>query len=352
MNILYIITKSEIGGAQKFVYEQILLLANDEKYNLFLATNKSGWLVEKILELIDDKNILLSNSIEKGLSTFFLYQLSRFLIVHKIDLIVSSSANAGLYGRLAGFLTLKKTIYVSHGWSSIYNGGRFIMFYNFAERVLSMISSSIWCISEMDKIKAIQIIKISPHKIKVLTNSVYPPPSIVNSDCQGYDGDFVSVCRLSNPKRIDLLLEAMSLLPNNSLHIFGDGPQRAYLMQLSASKQLKNVFFKGEIAGFSGYKKYRVFCLISDSEGLPISALEAISHGMPIVLSNVGGCNEIISNNGFLVNNSPPEIANSLQKCLENQQVYGYESKKLFNEKYNLARNIDLIKNYFDKVLE
>ena len=351
MNILYIITKSEIGGAQKFVYEQISVLNNDLEYKLFLCTNENGWLTEKTVSLIGTNNILLSKDIESAYFFSFLVSLVKFIFSKKIDLIICNSANGGLYGRIAGLLTSTKTIYVSHGWSSIYNGGRFQYIYNKIELFLSFISSSIWCISETDKTKAVQIIGISPRKIKVIPNSILPLASNIIKNFNIGKVDFVTVCRLAPPKRVDLLIESMKLLPNHTLHIFGDGQLRNELENLAAKNSVYNVTFMGEVPSFAHFDDYNVFCLISDSEGLPISGIEALSFGMPIVISNVGGCQSLIRNNGYLIKNEIQEIANALSKALERKFILSENSFTLYNEKFNLLKNISLIKAYFKETL-
>ena len=62
-----------------------------------------------------------------------------------------------------------------------------------------------------------------------------------------------------------------------------------------------------------------MFALISDSEGLPVSAIEAIRSGMPLLISNVG-CKELINDNGVITDNIPEEIAKNLDYLFNNYQ--------------------------------
>ena len=103
-------------------------------------------------------------------------------------------------------------------------------------------------------------------------------------------------------------MQATKDLDNIELHIVGDGSQRNYLESITH----KNVIFHGEIDGFNDFKNYDIFSLISDSEGLPLSALEAMSSGLPIILSDVGGCFELINENGILVKNNVDEIKKAI----------------------------------------
>lgn len=67
--------------------------------------------------------------------------------------------------------------------------------------------------------------------------------------------------------------------------------------------------------------------LISDYEALPISLVEALAQGLPIIASNVGGIQELIDHNGFLVANDTQQIAEKILTL--------YQSKKIAEVKTN-----------------
>ena len=90
-----------------------------------------------------------------------------------------------------------------------------------------------------------------------------------------------------------------------------------------------------------------VFVNVSESEGVPVSIMEAISHGIPVIATNVGGTNEIVENdvNGFLL---PVDFKNEdLQSLLNiflnmNEATYSLlqrESRKVWSDKFNAALN-------------
>ena len=99
------------------------------------------------------------------------------------------------------------------------------------------------------------------------------------------------------------------------------------------------------------FKKYDIFALISDSEGLPLSALEAMSSELPIILSDVGGCFELIDENGILVKNNINEIKNAIINTISNNNKFSEKSLKLFNNSYNLELNKNVYINYYKDVL-
>lgn len=341
-NILFMVTKSQNGGAQKWTKEQIEICSKD--FRCFLATDQDGWLSKNV----DVKDKFLNNLIHKRFSSSYLLELNKFIKNNEIDLIISSSANAGIYSRLIKLLNKKiKVIYVSHGWSSIYNGGKLAFLYTFIEKQLSKMSDSILCISKKDFENAQNIIEINENKLKWITNKIYPTKNNEIIERQDKTIKLLTVARLESPKRVDLLIEATKDLDNIELHIVGDGSQRNYLESIKH----KNVIFNGEIDGFNDFKNYDIFALISDSEGLPLSALEAMSSELPIVLSDVGGCFELIDENGILIKNNVDEIKNAIINTISNKNKFSTNSINLFNSKYNLELNKNIYISYYKDIL-
>lgn len=323
-NIAFIITKSEIGGAQTWVLELSNIL--EPHFNIFLITSEEGWLTK----FFPEKNIFILpglSSIKKPSSILKIYN---FIKKNKISTVVSNSANAGLYSRLAKILKPHKHIYVSHGWSCIYNGGRFRKLFCQIEKLLSLLSNTILCVSERDRKNAIDIIGINNNKIKVIKNKISPLPQKININEKKR---VLFVGRMVHPKRADLFIDVAKKIPHMDFYLVGDGPLTNNLKQLSKECN-KNIFFLGEINNFKSYNNFDIFVLLSDSEGLPMSAIEAGSAGLPLVMSNVGGCSELIytSNNyqnGLLVENNIEYIVRSLTELSNNYLDY-----------YNTAQNV------------
>ena len=310
-NILFIITKSEVGGAQTWVKEQAQLFEND--FNSFLITNKPGWLSQ-----YNFKSSLFLPEIERIFSIFCYIKIIVFIKNYNIDVIVASSANAGIYARLVKLFTGCRIIYVSHGWSCIYNGGKFKKFYILIERFLSFLTDRILCVSDYDYHAGLSIIKINKSKLLTIRNRIFP--RMFNDEFNSTSSQFrvLFLGRLAYPKRPDLLIEALSNIDNVTLDIVGDGPDLAYL-----KAKFPFVNFLGNIPNFNSFPRYDLFALISESEGLPMSALEAGSAGLPLLLSNVGGCGELIVNkNGELVANNHESIASSIKLIINNYDTY------------------------------
>ena len=118
-----------------------------------------------------------------------------------------------------------------------------------------------------------------------------------------------TVSRLVEVKDIGLLLETAKLLqisrPDVRFIIVGDGPQRvdleAQVIKLGLSGTVE---LRGEVRpAWSALREFNIFALTSVSEGIPLSVLEAMSLGLPVVATKVGGMSEVVVDGvtGYLV---------------------------------------------------
>lgn len=125
-------------------------------------------------------------------------------------------------------------------------------------------------------------------------------------------------------KRLHLIVETLKHIPHpvKWTHI-GGGPLLTDIQELATSLP-SNVecVFKGDVNQTDLYKIYdheafHYFINVSESEGIPVSIMEAMSVGIPVIATNVGGTSEIVDNevNGFLISKdfSPVELATLIQ---------------------------------------
>ena len=130
-------------------------------------------------------------------------------------------------------------------------------------------------------------------------------------------------------KRINLIIDALSQLRGSGLLIewthFGGGPLLDAL-KIYASEQLDEFVtftFAGPVSNSELMNKYKsgqydFFINVSETEGIPVSIMEAMSFGIPALATDVGGTSELVNDgiNGYLVgaNTSFVEIANKIQE--------------------------------------
>ncbi len=174
----------------------------------------------------------------------------------------------------------------------------------------------------------------------------------------------VSCSRCVSVKRIDLIITALSKLDGFEVtwvHI-GDGPQMKSLKAL-AHEKLKQISFtfKGNMPNSAILKFYDsvkpdLFINASSSEGIPVSMMEAMSMGIPVLGLNVGGVDEIITNNfnGFLLHKKSDalDISDAVRSFLylhfELRSTLSRNAyltwSKYFNEQVNYERFLNKIR--------
>jgi len=124
---------------------------------------------------------------------------------------------------------------------------------------------------------------------------------------------FLIVSRLVRHKNIDIVIKSFTKLKklhniNFHLDILGDGPEKLNLQNLIDSLEMNNEIkllgskYDEELKKY--YLNAKFFLQLSNYEGLPHTVLEAMSFGLVAIVSNVGGNNDIITNNlnGYIYN--------------------------------------------------
>lgn len=161
---------------------------------------------------------------------------------------------------------------------------------------------------------------------------------------------FFSVGELNKNKNHVVMLEAMSLLNDSNIHymIAGEGPLKEYLRNrakvLGIDDRLHLLGYRDDIIEL--YKITDCFVFPSLREGLPISLLEAIVCGLPIVCSKIRGNCDLMSNyqNGFLFKSDDILELVSLIKLINNKRAcIGNVNKFIDFDKHNILKKMKVL---------
>jgi len=141
----------------------------------------------------------------------------------------------------------------------------------------------------------------------------------------------LTVGRLSVTKRFEMLVEAVEILSkqgkNVRLTISGGGGLLAELKNLVEQKKLTDIInLTGRIESEKMpdvYRQYDMFVSASMQEGMSNAMLEAMASGLPIITTRCEGVDELISDNGIVVEKDSAEaLAEAINNLAENKQAY------------------------------
>ena len=137
----------------------------------------------------------------------------------------------------------------------------------------------------------------------------------------------LSVGEVNKNKNHRVVIEALGKLKQDNIYyvICGRGPlQGEYKIlvdQLNISKQVIFAGYRTDVADF--YKAADVFVFPSFREGLPVSVMEAMASGLPVICSNIRGNTDLIENNvtGLIANNTPEGVAKAISAMQSNENL-------------------------------
>ena len=147
-----------------------------------------------------------------------------------------------------------------------------------------------------------------------------------------------------------MIIEALQQLSPDlqkqiQIELIGDGSEKALLEQMVNDSSLtENVVFPGKVANEDIYKHLsanNIYILMSKNEGLPISIIEAMRAGLPIISTKVSGIPELIEEeyNGFLINPDVDELVALLNRLPKyDWEQMGRNSRTRFEKDFTFER--------------
>ncbi len=326
--VLFLITKSNWGGAQRYVYDLATLL-DPAQFDVVVALGGNGTLVEMLnhagIRTITIASLARDISIKKELA--FAGELWHILDTEKPDVFHVNSAKAGGVGTLLGRLHfVPRVFFTAHGWA--FNEDRpwwqkiIIKTLHWITVLLShrtiAVSSSIvsqlaWPgVNQKMKVinpgRSIGVMYGKKEARQMLANFCPQLASIQNNAW------VMTIAELHPIKRLSVLIDAAGKVDDSvSFIIIGEGQEREQLEKSIAAYGLQErVILVGAITEAARFLKAAdIFILPSKSESYGYVVHEAGLAGVPVIATAVGGISDIISNpsEGTLI---PPDDAGAL----------------------------------------
>lgn len=339
-NILYIITQGVWGGAERYVFDLAVNLADDFDITVAVGEpNGKSDLQKKIknhesrIRVVELKHLVRPISpIHDILAIFELKNLYKKI---QPDIIHLNSSKAGVLGSLAA-LNMRRstynTIYTVHGW--VFNEPLPWLkkkIYTFLESITAKLKKRIIILSKADEASGKQQLRLENKKVALIPLGIDPPVLASKENARkrlsdianiSTEGQIVgTIANLYNTKGIDVLLAAVAQqkkMDHVRFVIIGDGPEKKNLQSFITDHQLDHVHLLGSIKNAAQYlPAFDLFVLPSKKEGTPYTILEAMAADVPIVATDVGGVREMIGeNNDLLV---PAQNPDALGKAIRHK---------------------------------
>ena len=375
MKILYIITKSNWGGAQRHVYD-LATSMKEKGHDVWVAVGGEGLLKQKLegAGIYTFSITTLGRDISPSKDAGSFKEIYSIIKNKRPDIIHLHSPKAAGLGTIAGrLLRTKKIITTVHGWT--WNESRPIherALIAVASWITMLLSHTTVLLSERDYSQALYFPWVKK-KLTLIPLGIKQTPflsvdgakqfisKLISMDLGEFNKKTVIGCiaELHKNKGLQYLLNAMSLVveqqPNAICIIMGDGEESANLHMLIKEKKLEgNVFLLGYVDNASEYMKaFNIFALPSIKEGLPYVILEAGSASLPIVATTVGGIPEMVEDmkSGILIQSrNARELSHALSFMIEHpeeRKKYGAALKERVATKFSMDKMVWMVEGLY-----
>lgn len=364
--ILFVITKSNWGGAQAYVY---MLAKHCHKAGADVAVafggtgrpeSETGLLAEQLA--LDGIRAIVLPSLSRDISLAAEWRAFRELRAcienERSDVLHLNSSKTGVLGALAGRLAgVPRIVFTAHGWA--YRESRSLVWRILVWKVSWLtvfLSHAIIVVSERDWRGA--PVLFSRRKVYVVHNGVASFLQVPKEEARRFLASNLAALQklpkwvlipaeLTRNKGIDFAIRAFARvstsIDDTALVVVGGGEEHARLTDHIKEYGLEDrVFLCGFVADVRRYLAAAdVFLLPSRKEGLPLALLEAGITGLPAIASRTGGIPEIITHeiNGLLV--TPGNIdglVDALTRLLlntEEARAFGARLKETVQNKFS-----------------
>lgn len=364
--VMYLITKANFGGAQRYVFDLATHIDGSE-YEAVVVAGGEG----ELLQALGHQHIRtislpsLQNTLAPRLALQSLRELYTLLKVERPDILHSNSSVAGLLGSIVGrALRIPRIIFTAHGWS--FNEDR-----PWYQKILFIVLHSLTVLLSHRTIAVSQAVIDQlplPGKEKKM-KIVYPGRTIgpmyeqtdarthlteVHQTLAAYPNDFWigHIAELHPIKNQLLLIRMMETIvrehPTTRLIIIGEGTERTHLQtEITARGLSEHVFLVGALFEAARFlKAFNLFVLPSRSESYGYVIHEAGIASVPVVATSVGGIPEVITNgvSGFLVPDNDLQAFTRAVLCLMTDTALAHKYAQALKESVTprtLARMVD-----------
>ncbi len=301
VRIAYIVTRADpVGGAQIHVRD-LAAAMKEHGHSATVITSGQGPFVDDLRAQKTPVVVLehLSVPISPVRDFRALREVRAALLELRPDVVATHSSKAGILGRLAGRSLHIPVVSTAHGWA--FTSGvpplQASMYRQF-ERIVGPLARKIITVSEFDRRLAINASILTADRIVTVHNGMPDVSPSLRAEPARTPVRLVMVARFGAQKDHPTLFRALAGLMDQAweLDLVGEGPLKEETEALAATLGIADrVRFLGQrmdvaeiLAGA------QISLLVTNWEGFPLSILEAMRAGLPVIASAVGGVEESV----------------------------------------------------------
>lgn len=359
--VLQIITLGELGGAQTHLFDIVHNLKSN--FDFHVAIGEPGYLTESLRK--EGVAVHRIPSLHRDISLIndskAYWEILSLIRSIQPDLVCTHSSKAGFLGRRAAYKLGVPSVFTAHGWA--FTDGvdsKRQKLYLRLEKMAARWCNRIICVSEYDRQLALKC-RVAPDNKLVTIHNGIPSDTFFYSKRESIPLVITMVARFSEQKDHALLLNAVRDIDirNIKVQLVGDGPLLPNIKSLAESLNI------GDRVQFLGNRRdvpellthSDIFVLTSKWEGFPITILEAMRAGLPVICSDVGGCSEAIKDgeNGFLVPRGDGVVlANRLKQLIKDKDLrykMGQKGRMSFEKCFTVEKMAEKTERIYREII-
>jgi glycosyltransferase involved in cell wall biosynthesis len=368
IRVVFIVSRLGVGGAEA----QVLHLANGldpERFEVFVICQKDAG--ESAWRLNDSETRLRTVGMHNGSDPRVAGRLARLFRDMRPDIVHCTNFNSTAWGRLAAALAGVPVIVTAEHATSRFSTREALLSRLF-NRVLDWKTDAVVACAQA-QVPLLEAESNGRSHIRVIHNGVTSAegtpdrPASASLRIAGLtdDHEVVSIVGALRPVKnhrrfLRMAEEVSGVRPLARFLVVGDGPLRADLETWSRSRGLQErVFFLGVRDDVQRILlRSDVVCLTSDAEALPMSLLEAMALGRPVVSTLVGGVGELVCD-GVEGRTVPcrdeQALAAAVISMLEDEAArrrFGEFGRRRVAENFTLERMVEAYEALFEDLID
>jgi glycosyltransferase involved in cell wall biosynthesis len=340
------------------------LLAREqmERHAVGMVCHSSGSAAEQCREAgAQVWTMPVGRSIQPGRDLLHLHRLYRIVQQFQPDVLHAHSSKAGVLGRLAARMSGVPVVFSPQNFAyRAYEGTRAARFaFYVVERTLAPLTDCLHVVSRDEYEDAIGNKMSTSSRCGMVHNGIDLDPLLTMAD-HAEDNPLTvgTYARMFAQKRLDFLIDAFAILAARGVRfrglVIGDGPERERLLVYAKERGIDAdiVFDSAPHDAAAALSRIDVFALSSSHEACPLSVMEAMTAGRPVVATDVGAVSEVVTHgeSGLIAPfGAVEEFADALERVITNtplRRALGAAARRKAPSRFGsdvMAQRMDLL---------